>query len=390
MDQNYCLILAGGGTRGAYQVGAWKALKELGITISAVAGTSIGAINAAFIVQGDFGKLEQLYSDIDISDVIETNAEIGENRNLFKLDNIVKVARDFVKQKGFNNEPLKELLEQNLDIDAIYRSEMDFGMVTYSVKNHKPLEIFRENILPEEFVRYLLASACFPIYKAQKIGEDKFMDGGLYDNMPINMMIKKGYNRFIVVDISGPGLKKGLVKKGVYIKLIRSDESLGGVFEFNKDRLQKNMKLGYLDTMKAFCALQGHRYYFRTEDFTGLLSRFTLQTIEGLEFAAQIYHMDRYRIYDTQSFLTELLERHRKATEQYKAVKKPAGITRVIKEYAKIRSLISDDLVLCFFIDKIADDPIFRGIGENLPFSDYIAAARAVIELENNFPAPKS
>jgi NTE family protein len=216
------------------------------------------------------------------------------------------------------------------------------------------------------------------------------MDGGLYDNMPINMMIKKGYNRFIVVDISGPGLKKGLVKKGVYIKLIRSDESLGGVFEFNKDRLQKNMKLGYLDTMKAFCALQGHRYYFRTEDFTGLLSRFTLQTIEGLEFAAQIYHMDRYRIYDTQSFLTELLERHRKATEQYKAVKKPAGITRVIKEYAKIRSLISDDLVLCFFIDKIADDPIFRGIGENLPFSDYIAAARAVIELENNFPAPKS
>ena len=202
MDKNYCLILAGGGTRGAYQVGAWKALQELGIVVSAVAGTSIGAINAAFILQGDSGKLERLYSDIDISDVIETSAEIGENRNLFNIGNIVKVARDYIKQKGFNNEPLKELLEQNLDIAAIYRSSINFGMVTYSVKNHRPLEIFRENILPEEFIQYLLASACFPIYKAQKIGENKFMDGGLYDNMPINMMIKKDYYRFIFVNVS--------------------------------------------------------------------------------------------------------------------------------------------------------------------------------------------
>lgn len=384
MEQSYCLILAGGGIRGAYQVGAWKALQELGITISAVAGTSIGAINAAFILQGDTGKLEQLYDDIDIGDVIETSAEIGEDRNLFNIGNIVKVARDFMKQKGFNNEPLKELLEQNLDIARIYQSHMDFGMVTYSVKNHKPLEIFKESILPEELVQYLLASACFPIYKAQKIGENKFMDGGLYDNMPINMMIKKGYKRFIIVDISGPGLKRGLVKRDVYIKLIRPDESLGGVFEFNRDRLQRNMKLGYLDTLKAFCALQGHRYYFRTGDFSGLLSRFTLQMIEGLEFAAHVYDMDRYQIYEVHSFLAELLERHRKALEQYTTVKKMAGITRVIQEYAKIKSLISDDLLLCFFIDKIAEDPIFTGIGENLPFSDYIVAARAVIELENS------
>ncbi len=382
LDKSYCLILAGGGTRGAYQVGVWKALTELGITITAVAGTSIGAINAAFIIQGDTGKLERLYDHIDIEDVIETKAEIGENRNLFNLGNMVKVARDFVKQKGFSNEPLKELLEQNLNIEQIYQSPMDFGMVTYSVKNHRPLEIFKENIQPEEFIQYLLASACFPIYKTQKIGENKFMDGGLYDNMPINMMIKKGYGRFIVVDISGPGMKRGLVKRDVEIRLIRPDETLGGVFEFNRTTIQKNIKLGYLDTLKSFCVLQGHRYYFRTKDFTALFNRFTLQTIEGLEFAAHVYGMDRYRVYDTQDFLTELLDRHHKAVEQYKSVRKMVGITKVIREYSKIKSLINDDLVLCFFIDKITDDPFFSGIGENLPFSDYIAAARAVIELE--------
>ena len=52
----YGLILAGGGAKGAYQIGAWKALIELGIQIEAIAGTSIGAINGAFIAQGDFDK----------------------------------------------------------------------------------------------------------------------------------------------------------------------------------------------------------------------------------------------------------------------------------------------------------------------------------------------
>lgn len=386
MNNTYCLILAGGGTKGAYQVGVWKALVELGIKISAVAGTSIGAINAAFILQGDIDKLVRLYDHIEVGDVIETSAEIGEDGNLFHPGNVVKIARDFIKQKGFNNEPLKEMLEQNLDIEKVYRSNMDFGMVTFSVKNYKPLEIYKENIRPEEFIQYLLASACFPIYKTQKIGENKFLDGGLYDNMPINMMINKGYQRFIVVDISGPGLKRELVKRDVDIRLIRPDEPLGGVFDFNRSRIQKNIKLGYLDTLKSFCVVQGHRFYFRTQDFAGLLKRFTLQTIAGLEYAAYVYGMDRYRIYDTLEFLAELSERHRKADEQYKSVRNVAGLTGMIREYSKIRTLINDDLVLCFFIDKIMDDPFFSSIGENLPFSDFIAAARAMIELEKVNP----
>lgn len=36
------IALAGGGTKGAYQVGAWKAMRELGIPFDIVTGTSIG------------------------------------------------------------------------------------------------------------------------------------------------------------------------------------------------------------------------------------------------------------------------------------------------------------------------------------------------------------
>ena len=57
MTNGYGLVLAGGGTRGAYEVGAWKALKELDIEITGIVGTSIGAINGALFLQDDYDKI---------------------------------------------------------------------------------------------------------------------------------------------------------------------------------------------------------------------------------------------------------------------------------------------------------------------------------------------
>lgn len=48
------IVLAGGGGRGAYQIGCWKKLKELGLDrFSVISGTSVGALNAALIAAGD-------------------------------------------------------------------------------------------------------------------------------------------------------------------------------------------------------------------------------------------------------------------------------------------------------------------------------------------------
>ena len=58
------LVLEGGGAKGAYQIGAWKALKELGIDIKGVAGTSVDALNGAMIVQDDFEKAYEVWHDV--------------------------------------------------------------------------------------------------------------------------------------------------------------------------------------------------------------------------------------------------------------------------------------------------------------------------------------
>ena len=60
-NREYGLVLAGGGTKGAYQVGVWKALCELGINVKAIVGASIGALNGELFLQNDIQKVEKMY-----------------------------------------------------------------------------------------------------------------------------------------------------------------------------------------------------------------------------------------------------------------------------------------------------------------------------------------
>ena len=53
LNRGYCLVLAGGGAKGVYHLGVWKALRELGIEVDAFVGTSIGAVVAGLLAQDD-------------------------------------------------------------------------------------------------------------------------------------------------------------------------------------------------------------------------------------------------------------------------------------------------------------------------------------------------
>ena len=64
LTKEYGVVLDGGGARGAYQIGAWKALKEAGVKISAVAGTSVGALNGALICMDDIETVSYTHLDV--------------------------------------------------------------------------------------------------------------------------------------------------------------------------------------------------------------------------------------------------------------------------------------------------------------------------------------
>lgn len=62
---NFGVAFAGGGAKGAWQIGAWKALEEKGLRAKAVSGTSVGALNATLYAQGDLEHAEKAWSSID-------------------------------------------------------------------------------------------------------------------------------------------------------------------------------------------------------------------------------------------------------------------------------------------------------------------------------------
>ena len=115
--KDYALVLAGGGTKGAYQVGVWKALKELDISVKAIAGSSIGSLNGALILQDNFEQMIDIYSNIEIKNIMKITEEIDSNKNLFDISNITKVANSIITNKGIENEPLRELINKYIDIE---------------------------------------------------------------------------------------------------------------------------------------------------------------------------------------------------------------------------------------------------------------------------------
>lgn len=262
----YGLVLEGGGSRGSYQIGACKALEELGIEIGAITGTSIGALNGALIVQNELQKAFDLWYHITPSMVFDVEeARLQELKKLeISHDGLLyfmKKAKDIAQDKGLDITFIKKLLHENIDERKLRESKISFGFVTISLSDFKPLELFLEDIPEGKVVEYLLASANLPAFKQEKIDGKLYMDGGFYDNLPMNMLVDKGYKDIIAIRTKALGRTRKLAKKNVNVKYIATDEDLGNILDFSQEQARYNLKLGYYDTYRSFKGLQGRKYY---------------------------------------------------------------------------------------------------------------------------------
>lgn len=381
----YALALGGGGTKGAYQVGVIKALREMGIKISAVSGTSIGAINGAFFLQDDIELMEKIYLNMNFNDVCKDEINVDESKDLLDIKNIISVIAGYIKNNGLDNSSLRAMIIKYLDLNKVYSSKKDFGLVTYSTKEKAVVRKFKSDIKKEEMVDYILASACFPIFKKQKISGNEYVDGGIGDVLPINMLVEKGYKNIIAVDIEGLGVTQNIEDENVYIKLIYSKEDLGGMFEFDKSRIRRNITKGYLDTMRSFGKLQGNIYYFENKEFLNMLKLFSVRMMYGIECAAKIYGIDNYRVYKFSELVHLVRAKHEEVLEEYKSINGVIDAARLLQT-KKLSDVLDVKLGICLFMDVLRMRPTFKNnkiVESN--FEEYLLAAEALMELDNEF-----
>lgn len=269
LTREYGLVLEGGGAKGAYQVGAWKALREAGIRIKGISGVSVGSLNGALICMDDLQKAEYIWENISYSTVMDVDDEVVERiKNLdFKsidFKELFEDAKRFMKDRGFDITPLKKMIEETIDEEKIRRSDRELYITTFSVSDRKSLIIDVKEAPEGEIGDMLLASAYFPAFKNEKLNGKRYMDGGGWNNVPVGALIDRDYKDIIILRIYGLGFdseKVAKIPEDCHVYHIAPRQDLGGILEFDKKKAKKNMVLGYYDAKRLLYGLSGKWYY---------------------------------------------------------------------------------------------------------------------------------
>lgn len=324
MSKEYSLVFDGGGARGAYQIGAWKALREAGVRINAVAGTSVGALNGALVCMNDVETAENIWSEMTFSTVMDVDDAWME-----RLFNRETTIHEFLnegwkklKEGGIDITPLRELIHRTIREDQIRSCGMDFFLLTFSVSDFKELDLSVEDI-PEGLLEdFLLASAYLIGFKNERLHGKKYIDGGVINNVPLNSLVKRGYQNIIEVRIYGPGREPRVKMPENSVKYeISPRVKLGSIIEFSGKRSRQNLTIGYYDAKRMLYGLEGFIYYVEQthdeeyyEELLGDIKELERAEIAlqlklslgytdkelfmgMLEAAAKLFHISKYQIY---------------------------------------------------------------------------------------------
>lgn len=272
------LVLEGGGAKGSFHVGVLKALFERGYEFQGVAGTSIGAINGALVAQGDFDKLYDLWYtatpsllfDFDENMVVRI-LEKNLDKSVYKY--IFQTARAVMSSKGVSLDKAKELLDKIVDEKKLRDSSIDFCLVTVEQEDDwKPLELFKKDIPQGEIKDYILTSAYLPIFNRARVGGKMFMDGGMYDNCPVNPLIHNGFDEIIAIRTGARMPSQKVIDRSVNVSYIDPSEPLGKLLDFRTDKIRYNIQLGYYDGLRFLDNLMGVKYYINRPSYKDFIN----------------------------------------------------------------------------------------------------------------------
>ena len=315
LTKEYGLVLEGGGAKGAYQIGAWKALKEAGVKIKGVSGTSVGALNGALICMDDLERAENLWANISYSQIINVDDELmgrlfdkSQMKPEFLRETLKEIFR-MLGEGGMDITPLRRLIEENIDEDLIRKSPVEFYSCTYSLTDRKELNVDMKTVPEGQMKDMLLASAYLPGFKNEKLHGKTYVDGGATNVLPIDVLLEHGYQDLILLRIFGVGREKKVsIPEGVSVTEIAPRGNLGNTLQFDAGKSRKNMRLGYYDALRAIYGLQGKIYYVeQTREECYYLKQLVQAKPEVRAALLEAYELDRSPEQEMRSFVELLL-----------------------------------------------------------------------------------
>ncbi len=261
------IALAGGGARGAYQIGALKALKIHGYLddIHAISGVSVGSLNACLLAMDALDEAEELWLNLKEDSLFTKDASW--------LNMLVKENVKLITDGAFKTDKLEIIMDEMLDFEVLRKKDIYIALSFVAEKKHSLTEAIKTNIKNlferEKHIEYrnlkgmddqqihanLIASCALPVaFKPVEIEGKTYLDGGLLDNTPYKPLIDAGCDEVIVIDLFRFSLKNMRRKDsidGVKMNYIYPKKNLHGILDFKKEHLQARFDLGYNDAEEA-------------------------------------------------------------------------------------------------------------------------------------------
>lgn len=340
------VVLSGGGAKGSYQLGVWKALRELHIKYDIVTGTSIGAINGVLMCEKSYFKAKRIWRKLNLEYIFNELPKSNKDIDILKL-----FGGNFIKNGGMDIKKIETIIENTVNKRKFYNSKIDFGLITYNFTTKKPLILSKDKIPSDKLTDYLMASAtCFPAFKMKEIDGDKYIDGGYYDNLPIELAIKLGAEFLIIVDLGAPGFKRK-VNKQIDSIIIKPKNSISFFLNFDEKTAKINAKYGYNDTLKAFKKLDGNKFTFKKNTIStyylnnkdNLLDTTEKKFLTSIEELGKIFKLDESKIYSLNSFIKELNKKiETEGSLDKNTIKSIKGLTKKINSKTLILYFLSN------------------------------------------------
>lgn len=273
------IVLSGGGGKGAYQAGVYKAIKKLGIEYDIVTGTSIGALNGFLMVQDDLFKCLWLWKHINYNKIFEDFNNVVDEKTL-KNKYFEKIING-----GIDTKRIDKLVSRIYNPKILYSSSIDYGVVAFDLAKLKPIIALKKEMDASTLKKYIIASAtCFPVFKPQKYEKEVLVDGGYYDTTPINLAIDLGATEVVAVELKAVGLRKKVKNKDVKITYITPNNDLTSFLVFEKEAAKKMIKFGYNDTMKVFKKFEGEKYTFKKNNLINNYNKYSEDFVETTRY----------------------------------------------------------------------------------------------------------
>lgn len=256
------LVLSGGGGKGAYELGVFMALQELGIAerIDVFSGTSIGAINAALFAQGDVVAAIGMWEEVTIDKLIPLSKLQLVKRGIGIAigGKMIQINKNYVAQKMAEGAVAKagaiEIIDKYVDIEEIKRGEKTCFATCTELPSLEATYFQIDQYDAQLGKEMVIASASLPhIYDCAQILGKQYVDGGVVDNTPVRPVVDAGCEIIIVVHLNpGAHIERSLYPGVLFLEIVPRQvigNILTGTLNLDTEAKKLRIKQGYQDTI---------------------------------------------------------------------------------------------------------------------------------------------